>query len=103
MAEEGNAVAYVGQRLQKTLAELQMKTSQLREAGNPLLDAMSAKFAGLSADAATYVVAGATGDGWFTSGKATKDVNEVLGEALTIPAYYLAVASIEETKRSQRK
>jgi hypothetical protein len=101
MAEEGNAVAYVGQRLQKTLAELQIKTSQLREAGNFLLDAMSAKFAGLSADAATYVVAGATGDGWFTSGKATKDVNEVLGQALAIPAYYLAVASIEETKRTR--
>jgi hypothetical protein len=101
MAEEGNAVAYVGRRLQKTLAELQMKISQLREAGNPLLDAMSAKFAGLSADAATYMVAGATGDGWFTSGKTTKDVNEVLGQALAIPAYYLAVTSIEETKRAR--
>jgi hypothetical protein len=101
LAKEGNAVAYVGQRLQKTLAELQVKISQLREADNPLLDAMSVKFAGLSADAATYVVAGATGDGWFTSGKATKDVNEVLGEALAIPAYYLAVTSIEETKRAR--
>ena len=101
MVEEGNAVAYVGKRLQKTLAELQMKIRQLREAGNPLLDAMSAKFAGLSANAAIYVVAGATGDGWFTSGKATRDVNEVLGEAFTIPAYYLAVTSVEETKRAR--
>ena len=99
LAEKGNAVAYVGERLQKTLGELQIKISQLRRAGNPLLDAMSAKFAGLSAHAATYVVAGATEDGWFTTGKTTKDVNEVLGEALAIPAYYLAVASIEETKR----
>jgi hypothetical protein len=101
MAEKGNSVAYVAKRLQKTLGELQMKLSQVREKGNPLLDAISAKFSGLSADAATYTVGGATDDGWFTIGKTTKDVNDILGEILTLPAYYYAVAATEEIKQAR--
>jgi hypothetical protein len=101
MPEKGNGVAYIAKRLQKTLGELQLKLSQLREGGNPLLDAMSVKLSGTSADAATYVVAGTADDGWFTIGKATKDVNEMLGEFLTVPAYYFAIASVEEAKRAR--
>jgi hypothetical protein len=103
MPEKGNSVAYLAKRLQKTLGELQIKFSQLRESGNPLLEAMSARFSGLSADAATYIVGGATDDGWFTIGKTTKDVNEILGEFLTLPAYYLAIAAVEETKQARAK
>jgi hypothetical protein len=101
LAEKGNSVAYVTKRFQKTLGELQMKLSQMRESDNPLLEAISAKFSGLSADAAGYTVGGATEDGWFTTGKATKDVNEILGEFLTLPAYYLAVAAVEEIKQTR--
>ena len=101
LAEKGNSVAYLGKRLQKTVVELQMKLSQNREGGNPLLDAMSAKFSGLSADTATYVVGGMSDDGWFTTGKTTKDVNEILGELLTVPAYYFAIASVDEIKQAR--
>jgi hypothetical protein len=99
--EKGNSVVYLAKRFQKTLGELQLKLSQLREGGNPLLDAMSDKLSGISADAATYVVAGRADDGWFTIGKATKDVNEMLGEFLTVPAYYFAIGTVEETKRAR--
>jgi hypothetical protein len=101
VVEKGNSVAFVAKPLQKTLGELQIKLGQMREAGNPLLDAMTAKFSGLSADAASYVVGGMTDDGWFTNGKATKDINEMFGEFLTIPAYYFAIASSEEIKRAR--
>ena len=98
MPQKGNSIGYVGKRLQKTLGELQMKFSQLRETVNPLLETMSAKFSGLAADSASYTVAGATDDGWFTTAKTTKDVNEVFGELLTVPAYYLAIAAVNEIK-----
>ena len=62
---------------------------------------MSAKISGLTADAATYLVFGATEDGWFTTGKTRKDLNEILGEVLTLPAYYLAVAAVEEIKQAR--
>jgi hypothetical protein len=101
MPEKGNGVAYLGQRLLKTVGNLQMKLSQIREGDNPMLDAMSARFSGMSADAATYMVAGMSEDGWFTTGKATKDVNEILGELLTIPAYYFAIASVYQTKQAR--
>jgi hypothetical protein len=101
MPQKGNSVSYVGKRLQKTLGELQMKFNQLRETVNPLLETMSARFSGLAADAASYTVAGATDDGWFTTAKTTKDVNEVFGELLTVPAYYLAVAAVDEIKRAR--
>jgi hypothetical protein len=101
MPEQGNGVAYVAKRLQKTLGELQTKLSQLRAADNPLLDAMSAKFSGISADVATYIVVGMNQDGWFTNGKTTKDVNEMLGELLTIPAYSFAIAAVDDAKRAR--
>jgi hypothetical protein len=101
MPQKGNSVAYVGKRLQKTLGELQMKLSQLRETVNPLLETMSARFSGLAADAASYTVAGATDDGWFTVAKTTKDVNEIFGELLTVPAYYLAIAAVDEMKQAR--
>jgi hypothetical protein len=98
LPEKGNSMAYLAKDLQKTLGELQMKFSQIRASGNPLLEAMSAKFSGLSADAASCTVGGATEDGWFTAGKNTKDLNEILGEFLTLPAYYAAIAAVEEIK-----
>ncbi len=101
VAEKGNSVTYLGKRFQKTLGDLQMKVGQMREDGNPILEAMSARFSALAADAATYTVGGATEDGWFTTGKSTKDLNEILGECLTIPAYYLAVASVEGIKQAR--
>jgi hypothetical protein len=101
MPDKGNSVVYLAKRLQKTLGDLQLRLSQLREGGNPLLDAMSARFSGISADASTYIVAGTAEDGGFTIGRATKDVNELLGEFLTIPAYYFAIASVEEAKRAR--
>ncbi len=101
VAEKGNSVTYLGKRFQKTLGDLQVKVGQMRESGNPILEAMSAKFSAMAADAATYSVGGATQDGWFTTGKTTKDPNEILGECLTIPAYYLAVASVEGIKRAR--
>jgi hypothetical protein len=101
LAEKGSSMAYITKRLQKTLGELQMKVSQMRESDNPLLEAISAKFSGLSADAASCTVGGASEDGWFTTGKATKDVNEILGEFLTLPAYYLAVAAVEQIKQTR--
>jgi hypothetical protein len=101
LPEKGNGVAYMGKRLQKVLGDLQLKFSQSRESGSPLLEAMSAKISGLTADAATYLVFGATEDGWFTTGKTRKDLNEILGEVLTLPAYYLAVAAVEEIKQAR--
>jgi hypothetical protein len=101
LPEKGNGVAYVGKRLQKTLGELQLKFSQNREGSDPLVEAMSAKISGLTADAATYLVFGATEDGWFTTGKSRKDLNDILGEVLTLPAYYLAISAIEEIKQAR--
>ena len=101
MPQKGNSVAYVSKRLQKTLAEIQMRLRQFQERGNPLMEAVAAKFSGLSENAAVYMVSGATEDGWLMTEKTTKDVNEVLGEFLTIPAYYLAVAAVEEIKQAR--
>jgi hypothetical protein len=98
---KGNGVAYGGKRLEKVLGDLQSKISQIRENGNPLLEAMAAKISGLTADAPTYLVFGATEDGWFTTGKTRRDLNEILGEVLTLPAYYLAVAAVEEIKQAR--
>jgi hypothetical protein len=83
------------------LGDLQLKFGQIRESGNPLLETMSAKISGLTADAATYQVFGATEDGWFTTGKTRKDLNEIFGEVLTLPAYYLAIAAVEEIKQAR--
>ena len=101
MTEKGNSIAYVSKSFQKTLGELRMKYGQLRESGNRLQEGMSAKFFALAADAASYTVGGATDDGWFTTGKTTKDVNEILGEFLALPAYYLAAAAVEEMKQAR--
>jgi hypothetical protein len=101
MAEKGNGAMYLSRHLQKTLSGLQSKFSQLQGNGNSLLEAISAKFANLSADTDTYVVGGTADDGWFTTGKTTKDINEVLGEFLTLPSYYLAIAAVEEMKQNR--
>jgi hypothetical protein len=98
LPEKGNGIAYVAKRLQKTLGDLQMKFRRARGEANPLLEAMSAKFSGIAVDAATYTIGGTTEDGWFTAGRCTRDVNEMLGEFMTLPAYYLAVAGIEQIK-----
>jgi hypothetical protein len=101
LPEKGNNVAYVAKSLQKTLGELQMKFSQLRESANPFQEGMSAKFSGLMTNAATYTVGGITEDGWFTTGKTTKDANEIIGEFLTLPAYYLAAAAVDQMKQAR--
>jgi hypothetical protein len=98
LPEKGNGIAYVAKLLQKTLGEFQMRFSQIRGGGNPLLEAMSAKLSGLAINAASYTIGGAREDGWFTAGKCTRDVNEIVGEFVTLPAYYLAVAGIEQIK-----
>ncbi|MBV8141752.1 MAG: hypothetical protein JOZ60_06870 [Verrucomicrobia bacterium] len=101
MPEQGNSVAYVAKRLQKTLADLQLRLSPMRESANPLMEAMAAKFSRLSENSAAYIVSGATEDGWLATEKTTKDLNEVVGELLTIPAYYLAGIGIDQLKQAR--
>ena len=101
MPEKGNSVAYVSKRLQKTVADIQMRLSHFQESGSPLTRALTAKLSRLSEDAAGYIVSGATQDGWLTTEKTTRDANEFLGEFLTIPVCYLAVAAVDEIKRTR--
>jgi hypothetical protein len=100
LPEKGNSVAYVAKSLQQTLSEL-LKFAQLRENANPLQEGMLAKIFGLMTNAANYTVGGMAEDGWFTAGKTTKDANEVIGEFLTLPAYYLAAAAVDQLKQAR--
>jgi hypothetical protein len=100
LPEKGNSVAYVAKSLQQTLSEL-LKFAQLRESANPLQEGMLARIFGLMTNAANYTVGGIAEDGWFTAGKTTKDANEIIGEFLTLPAYYLAAAAVDQVKQAR--
>jgi hypothetical protein len=100
LPEKGNSVAYVAKSLQQTLSEL-LKFAQLRESANPLQEGMLTKIFGLMTNAANYTVGGMAEDGWFTAGKTTKDANEIIGEFLTLPAYYLAAAAVDHLKQAR--
>ena len=100
LPEKGNSVAYVAKSLQQTLSEL-LKFAQLRESANPLQEGMLARIFGLMTNAANYTVGGIAEDGWFTAGKTTKDANEIIGEFLTLPAYYLAAAAVDQLKQAR--
>ena len=101
LPEKGNGVAYVGKRLQKTLGDLRIeiqpdpgkrKSAAGSDVGQILrIDCRCGNLPGF----------GATEDGWFTTGKTRKDLNEILGEVFTLPAYYLAVAAVEEIKQAR--
>jgi hypothetical protein len=100
LPEKGNSVAYVAKSLQQTLSEL-LKFARLRESANPLQEGMLARIFGLMTNAANYTVGGIAEDGWFTAGKTTKDANEIIGEFLTLPAYYLAAAAVDQLKQAR--
>jgi hypothetical protein len=102
LPEKGNCVAYASKTFQKTLAELQVRLSEVQEAQSPLLQAMTTKFAGLSADLAGYSVGSVVDDGWLAYGKATQDMNQLLGEFASLPAYCFALASIERTEDARQ-
>jgi hypothetical protein len=102
MPEKGNCVTYVSKAFQKTLADLQIRLSEVRESQSPLLEAITTKFARLSTDLASFGVGSVTEDGWLADGKATKDMNELFGEFASLPAYYFAVAAIEYAKEERR-
>jgi hypothetical protein len=102
MPENGNCVTYASKALQKTLADLQIRLSEVHESQSPLLEAITTKFARLSTDLASYGVGSVTDDGWIANGKATKDMNELVGEFASLPAYYLAIAALEYAKEGRQ-
>jgi hypothetical protein len=100
--EKGNCVTYASKAFQKTLADLQIRLSEVRESQSPLLEAITAKFARLFADLASYGVGSVVDDGWLAYGKATKDLNDLFGEFASLPAYYVGVAAIEYAKERRQ-
>jgi hypothetical protein len=100
--EKGNCVTYASKAFQKALADLQIRFSEIHEAQSPLLEAVTSKFARLSADLASYGVGSVTSDGWVANGKATKDMNEIVGEFASLPAYYFAIAATEYAKEGRQ-
>jgi hypothetical protein len=101
LPEKGNCVAYASKTFQKTLAELQVRLSEV-QAQSPLIQAMMTKFAGSSADLASYSVGSVVDDGWLACGKATQDMNQLLGELASLPAYCFALAFIEHTEDARQ-
>src|SRR6516165_5679443 len=102
MPEKGNCVSYTSKTFLKTLADLQARLSESQGSPGPLLEAITTKFARVSADIASYSVGSVEDDGWLAYGKTTKDVNELLGEFASLPAYYVAVAAIEYAKEERQ-
>jgi hypothetical protein len=99
MPDKGNQCIYVGKRLQGVIASVQIAVDDSQAAGDPLLRSFADHIAASSAQTASYAVSGATADGWFSIAKTTKDVNDVLGDLLMAPAYFLANAAIQDLKR----
>jgi hypothetical protein len=99
MPASGNQVAYVGKRLQEVVASVQTAVCDSQAAGDPLLRSFVDQIAASSAETASYAVSGATADGWFSTAKTTKDVNDILGDLLIAPAYFLATAAVQDLKR----
>jgi hypothetical protein len=102
MPEKGNCVSYTSKTFLKTLADLQARLSESQGSPGPLLEAITTKFARVSADIASYSVGSVEDDGWLAYGKTTKDVNELLGEFASLPAYYVAVAAIEYAREERQ-
>jgi hypothetical protein len=102
MPATGNQVAYVGKRLQQVIASVQTAVYDSQAAGDPLLRSFANQIAASSAQTASYAVSGATADGWFSTAKTTKDVNDILGDLLIAPAYFLANAAVQDLKRGGR-
>jgi hypothetical protein len=102
MPEKGNCVTYVSKTFQKVLADLQVGLNEVRWSQDPLLEAITTRFARLSADISSYGVGSVVADGWLSYGKATKDMNELLGEFASLPAYCVAVAAVEYAKEARQ-
>jgi hypothetical protein len=102
MPEKGNRVAYASKTFQRTLVDLQARLSELRGSQGPLLEALTTRFTRLSAGIASYAVGSVEDDGWLSYGKTTKDVNELLGEFVSLPAYYVAAAAMEYAKEQRQ-
>jgi hypothetical protein len=102
MPASGNQVAYVGKRLQEVIASVQTAVCDSQAAGDLLLRSFGDQIAASSAETASYAVSGATADGWFSTAKTTKDVNDILGDLLIAPVYFLANAAVQDLKRGGR-
>jgi hypothetical protein len=102
MPQAGNCVAYVNTLFQQSLTDLQIKVGEMQEAQSPLLAALTAKMARLSANISSYTVGGFEEDGWFARAKTTKGIDEVLEGVASLPAYYAAFAAIEYIKETRR-
>jgi hypothetical protein len=102
MPERGNCVTYVSKTFQKVLADLQVRFNEVRGSQDPLLEAITTRFARLSAEISSYGVGSVVDDGWLSYGRATKDMNELLGEFVSLPAYCVAVAAVEYAKEARQ-
>jgi hypothetical protein len=99
MPDKGDQVLYVGKRLENVIASVQTAVNDSQVASDPLLRSFVDRIAASSAETASYAVSGATADGWLSTVKTTTDVNDILGDLLMAPAYFLANAVVQDLKR----
>jgi hypothetical protein len=99
MPDKGNSAVYIGRLFQSTVAELQMRYNESQPTVDEPTRKMLASLSRLSSEIASYKVSGTTPDGWASTAKTTKDLNNILGDLLTIPAEALAQAAIADLKR----
>jgi hypothetical protein len=99
LPDKGNQVVYVGKRLQRVIASVQTAINDSQVATDPVLRSFVDQIAASSRETASYAVSGATADGWLSTAKTTTDVNDVLGDLLMAPAYFLANAVVQDLKR----
>jgi hypothetical protein len=99
MPDKGNQIVYVGKRLQRVIATAQTAVDDSQVLGDPLMRSFADQIATSSSQTASYAVSGTIADGWLSTAKTTKDINEILGDLLMAPAYFLASAAIQDLKR----
>jgi hypothetical protein len=99
MPDKGNSAVYIGKRFQSTVAELQTRYNESQPTVDEPTRRILASLSRLSSEIASYKVSGTTADGWASTAKTTKDLNDILGAMLTIPAEALAQAAIADLER----
>jgi hypothetical protein len=99
MPDKGNSAVYISKLFQSTVAELQTRYNESQPTVDEPTRRILASLSRLSSEIASYKVSGTTADGWASTAKTTKDLNDILGAMLTIPAEALAQAAIADLKR----
>ena len=99
MPDKGNSAAYVSRRFQSTVAVIQQKYNEAQPAVDEGTRKLIKSLSAISSEIASYKVGGTTDDGWVSTAKTTKDLNDILGELLVLPIQAIAEGAIAELKR----